>query len=271
MSCPGRYESLIHLRSLVLPAALAVVGMIAALAVSAPPPAARREAGSPVRGVAALIDATAPSPDLFNAQFCGAVLVAPDIALTAAHCVARRKPGDIQVVTGADNLCRDHEITGTRTDVRRIDLHPHYRRRAGRYDLALLTLAGSFPSEVRRITLGQPPSGTATVLGWGRASSGGVPACRLMRVDLELLSAAACSDAVPPDGSRRFDLETMVCAQPKNDGADSCVGDSGGPLIEGDISDGAILAIVSWGRGCSAGIPGIYARADLYAGSDGWR
>lgn len=270
-SCHGHYESLIRRRSLALSAVLIGAAGIAALTFSVWSSAGRREAGSPVPGVAAVIDATAPSSDLFNAQFCGAVLVAPDIALTAAHCVSDREADRIHVVVGADNLCRTHPISGTRTEVQRIDVHPLYDADAGGHDLALLTLSRSFPHDVRRVAPDQPPSGTATVLGWGRASSSGVPACRLMRVDLELLQADACTVSVPPDGSRRFDPETMLCAVPKDDGADSCVGDSGGPLIDGDINHGAILGIVSWGRGCSAGIPGVYARADLFGGAGGWR
>ena len=261
---------MIRQRSLILPAVLAGSALVLALGLAISSSGGRRAAGSPARGVAALIDATAPSTDYFNAQFCGAVLVAPDVALTAAHCVDGRTPERIHVVVGADNLCRDHEITGTRTDVLRIDLHPLYDADAGRYDLALLTLGTSFSAEVRRIALDQPPSGQATGLGWGRASYGGVPACRLMRVDLDLLSAAHCGDAVPPDGSRRFDPDAMICAVPNDAGADSCIGDSGGPLIAGDMNQGAILGVVSWGRGCAEGIPGIYARAGLF--QDGsWR
>lgn len=225
-------------------------------------PAGRAEVDHPVAGVAAVIDASAPRDDVFNGQFCGGTLVAPSLVLTAAHCVAAKRPAGIEVVIGADNLCHGEAIDGERVAVRGIFLHREYNAESRRFDLALLALAARFPDAVR--TVAAPPSGRVghlTALGWGRASSGGVPACRLMRVELGLLDAERCADAI----GQGFDEASMICALPEVAGRDACIGDSGGPILIGsNLDDAAILGVVSWGRGCGAGVPGVYARADRW-------
>lgn len=54
-----------------------------------------------------------------------------------------------------------------------------------------------------------------------------------------------------------FDAEVMLCAGVPNGEADTCYGDSGGPLIN-DV--GVQVGIVSWGDGCGTGYPGVYSR-----------
>ena len=51
----------------------------------------------------------------------------------------------------------------------------------------------------------------------------------------------------------------MFCAK-SSDGADTCAGDSGGPLLcENDRGDWTLYGITSWGLGCGAEkYPGVY-------------
>jgi secreted trypsin-like serine protease len=82
-----------------------------------------------------------------------------------------------------------------------------------------------------------------------------------MRIELDVLDADLCADTI----GHAFDEESMVCAVPDVPGHDTCVGDSGGPILIGStLDDAAILGVVSWGRGCGAGVPGAYARADRW-------
>lgn len=227
------------------------------------PTEARRTVGEPVAGMVAIVNASSPAADIYNGQFCGGVLVASAVVLTAAHCVADRTPSQIDVVVGADNLCADAPIDGVRSAVREIDLHPSYDKTSGCFDLARLILAVPQAADVVRDRSGPAPGEPAIALGWGRMSPGGLAPCRLVQSEQRLLGPAECSAAADgPD--RAFDPASMVCATPQGEGAsDTCAGDSGGPLVGGaDVRRGQVVGIVSWGRECGPQGVGVYARVD---------
>lgn len=222
-------------------------------------------AGS-VRGVVALISASAPADDVYNAQFCGGVLVGPDQVLTAAHCVIGRDASKMEALVGADNLCSNAPIEGVRTGVIETRIHPQYEARSGQYDLARLTLERRLPVDQVRATGDlTPTSEAAVVLGWGTGSLGGAAPCRLTHRVMTLSDPATCASRLAGE-DRSFSSLSMLCASPvANDWRDACAGDSGGPLIIGkDPHTGLVIGIVSWGRGCGTGVPGVYARAGVW-------
>jgi secreted trypsin-like serine protease len=243
-----------------LTAALAAIALAAAVLPSEPRASVRREVGNAVPGVVALVNASAPPEDIFSSHFCGGVLVSEDEVLSAAHCVADREASRIDAVIGADNLCRQKAIEGVRIHVAGISIHPGYDAVSGRYDLARLTLARPAPaSSVRNIATEIVENADAVALGWGRAASAIASPCRLSRVPLVVMNSHSCMNALGLD----FDLGSMLCARPTGQGGgDTCVGDSGGPLILGDVDQGPVIGIVSWGRGCGGGLPGVYALAN---------
>jgi trypsin len=218
--------------------------------------------GGAVRAIVALVNASSPADDLFSGQFCGGVLVDANEVLTAAHCVAERDANTIDAIIGADNLCRGRPIDGERIHVTAVTIHPRYDKDTARFDLARLALERQVsPSWVRAV--GRAPQGLSAGVGvgWSLAARG-ASFCRLTMTQLHLLGDGECREALGPN----FDPESMFCASPKAGGeADTCVGDSGGPvLVGGDPRIGDVLGVVSWGRGCGAGIPGVYARASAW-------
>lgn len=233
-------------------------------------PHARSEVGHPVDGVTAIIDASALETDVFNAQYCGGVLVAPRAVVTAAHCVDERDARQIHVLVGADNLCRDRRIDGQRIPVRAISVHPSYDRETAVSDIAVLHLeTPANDDDVRSVPEWDGSEALGVAFGWGRASLGGLPACRLMQVPLRIHPPDVCRQQIAGTSGRTFDEDTMLCASPRDRAWDTCVGDSGGPLLLGTELDAApVVGLVSWGVGCGQGVPGVYSRMDRWAG--GW-
>jgi trypsin len=223
------------------------------------------QAPAGVNGIVALIESTSPADDIYNAQYCAGVVIGPQVALTAAHCVRDRAAASIDAVVGANNLCRDKPIDGLRIRVANIDIDPRYDAQSGSHDLALVTFGSPVPMAATRGLgqLGDVP-GPAVAVGWGRLSMGGVAGCELVARPLEILRNGTCADLAA--GSRRFDPDSMLCARPPGAGSpDTCQGDSGGPLVEGrDPNAGLVVGIVSWGPGCGDGRPGVYARPERW-------
>jgi len=228
----------------------------------------RADVGHALRGVTAIIDASGLEASIFNSQFCGGVLVDPNVVVTAAHCVRNRSAASIHVVVGADNLCLGSRIDGERIAVASISTHPQYDDTTGAYDLARLTLAQPSWHPPREVHRWGGDEANAVALGWGRASVGGVPSCRLSAIPLTIQPDEACASQLANTPARSFEARSMLCAEPRGD-SDTCVGDSGGPLILGDdLERGPVIGITSWGIGCGQGYPGVYSRLDTM---DDWR
>lgn len=163
-------------------------------------------------------------PDFF-AQFCGGSLIAPDLVLTAAHCVVNgvtKKPSEIEVLLGGHSLSSSE---GERISVAAVMPFPDYPAVSQDFDLALLRLAT--PSAQTPVQLIRPedeatlaaPGVLATVTGWGsRDPTGGNPPDALHQVSLPIVSNEICGES-----------ELFICAGDAERTA--CSGDSGGPLM----------------------------------------
>lgn len=114
-------------------------------------------------------------------QFCGAVMVTPTKALTAAHCLNQEELGtdvsqasDLRIIAGRDELngTGGHEIA-----VKGTWINPGYDRTTNVGDLAVLTLATALP-EQSVISMAQAgdqayePAAGAVVYGWGTRQVG---------------------------------------------------------------------------------------------------
>lgn len=151
---------------------------------------------------------------------CSGALIAPDVVLTAAHCLNVFGPeGPYEVFFGAELL---PEPRGRFVRVTRAVRHPDYVPQTHAHDAALLRLATPVPETPLRLA---EPSGftlapglAARVLGFGETK-----------------------DALAPAGRRRQGMLTVTEVRPSAflagpAPAMSCVGDSGGPVL---VSDGA--------------------------------
>lgn len=202
---------------------------------------------------------------MYTAQFCAGALLSPTIVATAAHCVVPAdapalRPQDLVVGGGTPSLAamlNTQSVVG----VSAIYVDPDYDPVTERHDLALLRIsrmpANATTIDALDVTSAASLSETTTArfAGWGDLLPGG-PAPT---------SAQAGLISMYPDGLCQitvtgFDPTSELCggAHTNSGWVDACRGDSGGPLVAVVNGMRKLIGLVSWGRGCATGIPGVY-------------
>jgi endonuclease G len=194
--------------------------------------------------------------------YCTGTLIAADLVLTAAHCVAGGPPPDVRVNT-VDGT------SGPALAVREVHIHPDWETT---YDAALLVLdrpvSGVAPRplipDCARAAL--VDGARVTVAGFGdRGLERNAPTGELYQADLTITgldcpTSEGCNAAIRPDG------ELIAAGEI---GVDSCYGDSGGPLYlrtgTGDYLAG-VVSRATFSATADCGEGGIYVRTDPLAG-----
>ncbi|MBB5047825.1 secreted trypsin-like serine protease [Rhodopseudomonas rhenobacensis] len=176
-------------------------------------------------------------------NFCSGALIAPDLVLSAAHCIA---PGaDYKIVL------YDAARQPTLHDVRRVATHPGFHAQGiaahrASADVALLQLAEPLPSKtpaptaavLEPIAAGQ----SFTVAGIGVARRGDGKSGGVVRA-AELIST-----------SRPGRLQIRLVDPQSNNaqqGLGACTGDSGAPVFQQQAGRAVIVGLVSWSTGAN--------------------
>lgn len=209
-----------------------------------------------------------------NIGFCGGSLIADRFVLTAAHCLMNMSASDIfvgtyhNVIYAYDNVDQNSDVI----DVKHIWLDSRYddNNIALGNDAALIELIRppinyGLPNGPKAIALAdstfwylnRDPVDAAFVIGYGAQFYGGPQSYYLQAAHVHLNTRNECFQKMGNVILSRSNL----CAS--LDGADSCSGDSGGPLIVAHNSSFYHVGIVSYalsGRECGdADNPGVYS------------
>ena len=174
-------------------------------------------------------------------ELCSGAVIAPEIVLTAAHCLA--DGGSISVVS------LDPRFRARRQTVIALLPHPSFvpgttpRTQPGT-DLALLRLAQPLPSDIDPLNLGgQLSQGeTVTMAGYGLSAENNNKTARRLR-ETRLVNAGNYTT------QNTVKVAVDVESRGETPGAGACRGDSGGPVLRGTARSRDLVGIVSWSSG----------------------
>lgn len=186
-------------------------------------------------GVALIRERRSVCPSSHEARdICSAVLIAPRVLLTSAHCLDGTKAGNLEIYFGADAT-----TPGIFQRVEKFLIHPAYSLSTSANDLALIRLA--HPSIVDPIALSRVPIVSADVGSTVRMVGFGESAVNVG--DLGVKRSGTASIAALEGSVVRLTPSPSI----------SCNGDSGGPVFarRGD-TDVAIAITRSGDEGCIA-------------------
>ena len=211
-------------------------GSAEAITGNAPP-----ASGAAARPLVMVVDA--------RGDLCTGAALAPDLVLTAAHCVAGKLKYSVKMFQGGPSIA-----------VRGVALHPRfnaasYAASRATADLALLKLTAPLAELVvpaslapaRRVAIGE----MLTVAGFGVTAAGTAHGLGIPR-----MATLAVTGKPGTLQIRLFDLATRNLRP----GLGACTGDSGAPVFDG--ASAAVIGVVSWStapideKGCG-GLTGV--------------
>jgi secreted trypsin-like serine protease len=189
-----------------------------------------------------------------------------------------KMPSSLQIRLGEYDITRQNEhpdVNHEEIDASRITIHPAYSTEPEVNDIALIRLARTvvFKTNIRPMCL---PIGAlssnkfvdqqSTVIGWGMTNPNIQKISPvLMEVTMPVWEVQKCRATIATKYPKHAAgiTDKTVCGG--GGGTDSCMGDSGGPMMVRQGEQWYQIGIVSWGIHCGTyQYPGIYTRVTSY-------
>jgi V8-like Glu-specific endopeptidase len=204
--------------------------------------------------------------DEYYQSVCTGSLIAPDVVLTAAHCILNS--GTYYVQMGSDIIDGQNEATFYEIDA--VWKNPRYSKRTLINDIGLLklttpqTAVAPMPYATKRDLAAVRKSKNMEILGWGQNQSGErATYLRYTRVTEQLRAARSFYPA------KNFNPNTMIAAgryiKRERVYTGACYGDSGGPLLATIKGVKKVIGVTSWGKkGCNTKAPTVFTNVAYY-------
>lgn len=210
---------------------------------------------------------------------CGGSLIAPNVVLTAAHCVYQKEASSITVRAGEwDTRTESETLPYQEQQVKEIIIQPNYNSAVQFNDIGLLVLEQPFKGDENVQLICLPPQGATfsdnncIATGWGKANFlSDTYQVILKKVELPMVSHSECQAALRRTRlGKNYRLHNSFTCAGGEDGLDTCTGDGGSPLMcpfPDSESRFYQAGIVAWGIGCgTAGVPGVYVKNSMFTG-----
>ena len=243
---------------------MCLVTLAALLGLTSALPTADIEGRRIVNGTATTIDRIPFQVSIlfFQSHSCGASILDANTIVTAAHCFDDYFDGfysDLSPWSGRVGSTQWRQ-GGQLVQFRSIVKHADYNPRTYNNDIAILKTTASivFGGNVQPVTPAPASRQLITgeklqISGWGRLYQGGPIPEVLQVINLPTLSRTQCMQIFQNVNPIQ---PSMFCAGDLNGLGDSCVGDSGGPVVD---ASNVLVGIVSWGLECATpGFTGVY-------------
>jgi len=206
---------------------------------------------------------------------CGASLLGPNKALSAAHCVDGAAVNILRVIAGLQD--RSNEAGTQISNLVSYIKHPQYNVGAETFnnDIATLQLTTAIQMGANvapaNLPLANAPdyAGDNVILtGWGRTSASNVLPNVLQKATLPVIDQAECNRLLSPVNGA-LTGPGQICVKDPASQSGSCNGDSGGPMNHGTVPGAyTVVGVTSWGiqgaGACLPTYPSIYSRTSFY-------
>ena len=215
---------------------------------------------------------------------CGGTLIAPDVVMTAAHCLEAEDSSGCEIpIVSVDVFVNSTNVKSSKNRYNRKGIkwimHPGRDTLTLSNDIALIFL-NSPVLDVRPVNINKEASipvannpSSLTVVGLGdiaiNLQNVTVPAVQLNSLTVKPITMESCKNAYPTADASLIGLSNICTTSGAGVKKDTCSGDGGGPLLmqKGSAAEDIQLGIVSWSNSvyCNNAYPAVFTRVSYFA------